>query len=116
MSTRKRGEKRLTSRVTDAIDQGANAAEEIHKSIANFPLRVIKQLEILEETVDGVQRIQDRSIGAVYDLVRNINHEVGKLTEELLAGPRKRAARRPKPAAKPGVRKAAGAARDTKAA
>jgi hypothetical protein len=51
-----------------------------------------------------VRRIQDTSIGAIYDLIRRVNHEVGRLAAEMLRTP---AARRP--ARKKAVKKAASA-------
>jgi len=75
--------------VRDAVDEGANAAEDIHKRIANLPLDVLAQASALEETVEGVRKLQDRSIHAVYDLVRGINHQVIQLANDLLPPPRK---------------------------
>ena len=102
MSGRK-SRKRLPDLVRDAVDSTASSAEEIHKSIANYPLDVLDRLEVLETAVREVRRVQDQSIGAVYDLVRGVNREVTQLANEILDGnvgksrarkkPRKKAAR-----------------------
>lgn len=89
----------IRKRVTEAVDRSADTAEEIHRSIANIPLDLLGRVENLEDTIESVRRLQDRSISAVYDLVRGINREVGRLADDLIRGPR--AARR-----KPPVRKA----------
>lgn len=86
---------RLADLVRKAVDDGAGTAEEIHKSIADLPLDVLQRLDVLQETVKDVKRIQDNTIGAVYDAIRRINQEVNQLAHELLG----RSARR-KPAKK----------------
>jgi len=98
--------KRLADLVREAVDDGARTAEEIHKAIADLPLDVLERLDLFDETVKEARRIQDRSIGAVYDVIRRINREVTGLAREIieLSPPRKPAAKqkaRPKrPAAK----------------
>lgn len=70
--------------VQEAIDKGATSVEEIHKSIANLPLKVLEEIKFLKQPVREVRRVQDRSIGAVYDLIREINRRVGKLAADML--------------------------------
>jgi uncharacterized NAD-dependent epimerase/dehydratase family protein len=78
----------LVDLTTDAIEKGANAAEEIHRSIAAFPFDLIEQASAFEQTLADVRRIQERSIRAIYDLVRGVNHEVGKVAHALIDAPR----------------------------
>jgi hypothetical protein len=93
--------KRLADRVQKAVDGGANSAEGIHKKVANLPLDLLEQVDLFEDAVKDVRKIQDRSIGAVYGLVRGINHEVIRAAKEVLGGapaahkarPRKKAAK-----------------------
>jgi hypothetical protein len=88
---------RLVGRVRAAIDRSAEAAESIHKRAAKLPLAPLEGVDALEGAVKELQRLQDRSIGAVYDLVRSVNHELGRLAERLVEGepaPKPRAARR----------------------
>jgi hypothetical protein len=86
--------RRLTHLVQQAIDDGADSVEEIHRSIANMPLDVLERLDVFKETVKDVRRVQDTSIGAIYGLIHKVNREVGKLATEMLG---RRAARRAVP-------------------
>ena len=92
------GTARLAARVRDAVDRGADRAESIHKKVARLPLAPFEGVDPLESTLKDVRKISDRSIGALYDLVRDINHEVVRLAEEWLAlaeaPPKRRVARK----------------------
>ena len=77
----------LTSVVVDAVDKSADAAERIHKAVARLPLNLLQRAELIGKAAADFEKRQDHSIGAVYDLVRGINHEVGRLAERLAAGP-----------------------------
>jgi len=109
MSGKKRNPK-LTDRVREIVDSGTDTAEEIHRSIANAPLDVLERIEGLEGTIGDVRKIQERSIGAVYDLVRNVNRDVAKLADELMKSPRsaKRAPARKASRAKVATKKTGG--------
>jgi hypothetical protein len=97
MTTRKK--RTLAEVVREVVDNGADTAEEIHKQVAAMPLNVLERLDLFEGTVKDVRRIQERSIGAVYETIHRINHDVTELAEELLDGrgrkPKKRPARKP---------------------
>jgi hypothetical protein len=84
--------RKLADMVHDAVNRGATTAQEIHKSIADLPLEVLEEIEPLEKLVKRVRKAQERSITAVYDLVRGINEEVAKVTRDVL--PEGRVARR----------------------
>lgn len=92
--------RKLADVVQREVDAGANTVEEIHRSIARMPLDVFAKLDIFEKATKDVRKLQDTSIGAIYDLIRKVNHDVAKLAKELLDGrhapskPRKRAATR----------------------
>lgn len=77
-------EKALSERIEEAVDQGATAVEEIHRAIADMPLGVLEKLGLLERTTREVRRIQDVSLGAIYDMVRDVNHNVAGLAKELV--------------------------------
>ena len=77
-------EKALTELVEEAVEKGATTVEEIHRSIADLPFTVLERLGLFEETTSEVRNVQETSIGAIYDLIRDINHKVGKLATELL--------------------------------
>ncbi|MDJ0868807.1 MAG: hypothetical protein QNK03_22045 [Myxococcota bacterium] len=77
-------ERALTELIEDAVNKGATSVEEIHKRIAEMPLTVLERLGVFERTASDVKEIQETSIGAVYELIRDVNHEVAKLARELL--------------------------------
>ncbi len=89
--------RRIADRVQDQIDRGATSVEEIHVQIAALPLEVLERLDVFEKTAKDVRKIQATSIGAVYDVIRNVNHEVNRLAHGLLDR-RARATRGTKPA------------------
>ena len=68
------------------MDKGATRVEEIHRAIADVPLEVMARNGLFEQTAADVRRIQDRSIGAVYDTIREVNHRVTELASQLLEG------------------------------
>ena len=76
--------KTLTEMIEQAIDQGATTVEQIHRKIADLPLRSLERVDLFERTTDDVRSLQDASIGAVYDTIREVNHEVAKLATQLL--------------------------------
>ncbi len=91
--------RRIADLVQDQIDRGATSVEEIHLQIAALPLDVLERLDVFEKTVKDVRKIQTTSIGAVYDVIRNVNHEVNRLANGLLDR-RAREKARAKPAAR----------------
>jgi hypothetical protein len=73
----------LTRLIREVIDKGANSAEEINRAILDLPITVLDSLR-LENTASEVKRIQDRSIGAIYNLVHDINRKIADLATDLL--------------------------------
>jgi hypothetical protein len=87
--------KTLIRFVQDAIDKGATTVEEIHKSIADLPLKILEESELLREPAKEAKRLQDHTLGAIYGVIREINEQVGGYASELLAeAAKRRAARR----------------------
>jgi hypothetical protein len=82
--------KALARFIQDAIDRGATTVEEIHKSIADLPLKILEESELLKGTAREAQRVQDHTIGKIYDVIRGINQQVGSLASTLLAEAAKR--------------------------
>jgi hypothetical protein len=79
--------KSLPEMVREAIDRGAKTAEEVHKAILHAPLDALEQVECLKEPMRQIKRVEDASIGAIYDLVHKINREVTKLADDMLPPP-----------------------------
>ena len=87
---KRRDGKALLQFIQDAVDKGATTVEEIHKSIADLPLKVLEDNDLLRGPAKEVRRLQDNTIGAIYDVIRGINERVGTLGSELLAEAAKR--------------------------
>ncbi len=77
--------KTLITLVQEEIDKGATTVEEIHKAIADLPLKALEESDLLKGAAKEVQRVQDRTIGVIYDAIREINERVGTFASELLA-------------------------------
>jgi polyhydroxyalkanoate synthesis regulator phasin len=77
-------DEKLTDMIQDVVDTGATNVEEIHRAIADLPLEAMIRNGLFEQTAADVRRIQDRSIGAVYDTIREVNHRVTELASQLL--------------------------------
>ena len=85
--------KTLVRFVQDAIDKGATTVEQIHKEIADLPLEILQDNDLLKGSAKEAKRLQDHTLGAIYDVIRDINRQVGDYATELLAEAAKR--RRP---------------------
>jgi polyhydroxyalkanoate synthesis regulator phasin len=81
----------LSELIEEMVDKGATTAEEIHRAIAELPLNVLERLDLFEQATSEVRKVQDTSIGAIYDLIRNVNHKVAQLSGELLERRQERA-------------------------
>jgi colicin import membrane protein len=77
--------KSLIAMIEEAIAKGATTAEDIHKAIADKPLKMLLKVDALSGPAKKIKRIQDESIGAIYDLIREINELVAKYATEMLA-------------------------------
>jgi hypothetical protein len=75
--------KSLARLIEDIIEEGANSAEDIHRAVLDLPVTVLENLG-LKTTSKNMKKIQDSSIGAVYKLIHDINHEVADLAIRLL--------------------------------
>lgn len=76
--------RKLREIIQEAIDRGATTVEQIHKDIAAMPLNALEKIEPLESAAQGTRKIQEDTIGNVYDIIRKVNREVGALAEDLL--------------------------------
>jgi phosphopentomutase len=76
-------EQQLTRLIEDIIEDGANTAEEINRAVLDLPVQVLVNLG-LGKPAKEVKRIQDASIGAIYKLIHDINHQVADLASDLL--------------------------------
>ena len=65
--------KGLVERVEETVDRGATTAEEIHLAIADLPFGTLERLWV-----------HDQTLGAIYDLVRDVNHKLARFAAELV--------------------------------
>ena len=93
--------KTLPRLIQEAIDKGATTVEDIHKAIADLPLKMLEESDLLRGPAKEVKRVQDHTIGAIYDVIREVNQQVGTLASELLAEAAARRAARAGEAHKP---------------
>jgi hypothetical protein len=93
--------KTLARLLQDQIDEGATTVEEIHKAIADLPLKVLEGSDLLKGSAKEVRRVQDRAIGAIYDLIRDVNRRVGSFASRLLARAAQRRSAHEEAVAKP---------------
>jgi len=73
----------LAAAVHDVINDVTAAVQDIHKSVAEFPLTVLGEITPFKDTLHDVKVTQDQTIEAVYGLVRSINDQVRRLTTTL---------------------------------
>ena len=76
---------KVTKVIEETVDRVATTAEGVHKSIADLPLKILEQSDILRPSAKEIRRVVDRSIGALYDVIRDVNQKVGTLASDLLA-------------------------------
>jgi len=74
------GPRRIAATVHDVIDDVTTTAAEIHKSVADVPLQVLGEITPFKDTLEDVKVTQDRTIDAIYGLIRSINGQVRRLT------------------------------------
>ena len=94
MSTDRTPERKaLVTFIEEAIEKGATTVEDVHKSIAQLPLKILEESDLLRAPAKEVRRLQAHTIGAIYDLLWFIDEQVELLAEELLnhAAKRRRA-------------------------
>jgi hypothetical protein len=86
----KRDLRRIADLVQREVDAGADTVEKVHLAIARLPLDTLAKLDVFEKSAKQVRKVQETSIGAIYDLIHQVNGEVAKLARELLDGRSKR--------------------------
>ena len=76
--------KDIATGIHKTIEDATTAVEDVHRAIAAVPFRVIGKVEGLDGPIAEVHELHDRSVGAIYDLVREVNARIGRFTNELL--------------------------------
>ena len=75
---------KLKDLVQDMVNKGATSVQEIHKSIADMPFDALEKFEPIEHRTKKIRKFHDNTVGGVYDIIRQVNREVGKLAKELI--------------------------------
>jgi hypothetical protein len=76
-------DEKRTRLIEDVIDEGANTAEEINRAVLGLPVTVLESLG-LEGAASEVKKVQDSTIGAIYELIHDVNYKVAALATQLL--------------------------------
>ena len=80
----KSDKQKLSKLIEEAVDKGATTAEEITRSVAELPISILESLGFGEKPSQEVRQIQDTTIGAIYDMVRDINHNIADLADDII--------------------------------
>ena len=75
---------RIRALVEEAVAGGASTVEEIHKAVAAAPLRILSNVEPLAVPASVAEDLSNRSIGAVYETIRQVTEQVGVYAEQIL--------------------------------
>lgn len=72
----------LKDLIQQAVDRGATSVEQIHQYIADLPFETLERVGVLKPEHQSLRDKHQRSIGMVYDAIRNINNEIGELISD----------------------------------
>jgi len=61
------------------VDKSATAIEDVHLAVANEPLNLLKKIPPLTAAATGIQKILNLGITSVYEIIRTVNREAGKM-------------------------------------
>jgi hypothetical protein len=70
--------------IGEAIERGTTRVEEAHRAIADIPFDVLQRNGLFEETAGDLRQIHHRTLGAIYDGIRNVTRTLGEMTSDLL--------------------------------
>ncbi|MEZ5003808.1 MAG: hypothetical protein R2730_12320 [Chitinophagales bacterium] len=76
--------KGIVALVEEAIENGATTVEDVHREIAAKPLEILKNITPIAPTADKIEKIQDETIGSIYDTIRLINSKVAEVAKQML--------------------------------
>lgn len=76
--------KGIVALVEEAIENGASTVEDVHREIAAKPLEILKNITPIASTADKIEKIQDQTIGSIYDTIRLVNSKVAEVAKQML--------------------------------
>lgn len=74
----------IANLIEDTIARSAQTAEQIHRSVADLSGSVLEGAGFGDKSSEELRRIQETSIGAIYNLVREVNHSVADLARDII--------------------------------
>jgi hypothetical protein len=94
MATEKKDEKLIDETVADikqvqnvvksAIEQSSKSIEEVHLTIARLPFKYLGKIKKIKEEAKDANKIQEKAIGHIYDLVRSVNTKVYDVSKDVV--------------------------------
>lgn len=76
--------KGIVTLVEEAIENGASTVEDVHREIAAKPIEILKNITPIAPAAEKMGKIQDETIGSIYDTIRLVNAKVAEVTKQLL--------------------------------
>lgn len=72
----------LKDLVQEAVDKGATSVEQVHQYIADLPFEALEKTGLLKDGPLQLREKKTRTIGMVYNAIRDINRQVGQLISD----------------------------------
>ena len=72
----------LKDAIQQAIDRGATSVEQVHQHIADLPFEFLERAGLLKGDKLALREKKRRTIGMVYDAIRNINRQIGEMISD----------------------------------
>lgn len=76
--------KGIVTLVEEAIENGASTVEDVHREIAAKPIEILKNIAPIAPAAEKMGKIQDETIGSIYDTIRLVNAKVAEVAKQLL--------------------------------
>jgi hypothetical protein len=68
--------------IQQAIDRGVRSVEEIHQYVAGLPFEALARAGLFDDQRWQLRQRQRRTIAMIYEAIRHINGEVGRLVSD----------------------------------
>lgn len=68
----------------EVVDKGSSTVENVHKAISGITFDVLKNIPITKSTAKIVSDIHDTTSKGVYNTIRSINKQIGKMANDML--------------------------------
>ena len=68
----------------EVVDKGSSTVESVHKAISGITFDILKNIPITKSTAKIVSDIHDTTSGGVYNTIRGLNKQIGKMANDML--------------------------------